>query len=137
MAIVLFAMIGLISNKDHRRKANDVLFKVVFRILCRPLSAVVRFHNQQYRPKGVGFCVANHTTPMDVAILGADCTYSLVSDAKKQILIKLLLLGIFHFHYCWPCPCLSWDFDIFNRNFNCCRPIKFVRVYECVFCVRL
>lgn len=83
MAIVLFASVGLISDESKRRKVNDILFRVVHRMLCRPLSAVVRFHNLQYRPTKAGFCVANHTTPMDVAILGADCTYSLVSQANR------------------------------------------------------
>ncbi|XP_055314413.1 glycerol-3-phosphate acyltransferase 3 isoform X6 [Sitodiplosis mosellana] len=78
VAIVVFTLIGTIPNARLRKCVNDVLFKVAFRLMCRPLSAVVTFHNTQYRPNSSGFCVANHTSPMDVAILGADCTYSLV-----------------------------------------------------------
>lgn len=83
MAIVVFTLIGIIPNRKIRKYVNDILFKAAFRLMCRPLSAVVTFHNTHWRPKTQGFCVANHTSPIDVAILGADCTYSLV---RKQIL---------------------------------------------------
>lgn len=78
MAIVVFTLIGLIPNRSLRKYVNDILFKVAIRLMCRPLSAVVTFHNTHWRPKNKGFCVANHTSPIDVAILGVDCTYSLV-----------------------------------------------------------
>lgn len=96
MAIVVFTLIGSIPNAKYRRVVNDVLFKMAFRLLCRPLSAVVTFHNTQYRPTSTGFCVANHTSPMDVAILGADCTYSLVRilDRKKRLAHHIILGGI-------------------------------------------
>lgn len=83
VAIVSFSMIGLIPNLIVRQKVNDILFKVIFRLICRSLSAVITFHDTEYRPQRMGFCVANHTTPLDVAILANDCTYSLVSSTLK------------------------------------------------------
>lgn len=84
MAIIVFSLIGTIPNARARIYVNDYMFKMTQRLFCRPLSAVVTFHNTQYRPRNKGFCVANHTTPMDVAILGSDCTYSLVRLKSDQ-----------------------------------------------------
>ena len=50
-----------------------------FRILSRSFSGVVRFHNEQFRPKSDGICVANHTTPIDVVVLSCDRSYALVT----------------------------------------------------------
>jgi len=51
-----------------------------FRILSRSFSGVVRFHNEQFRPKSDGICVANHTTPIDVVVLSCDRSYALVGQ---------------------------------------------------------
>lgn len=110
MAIVVFTLIGLIPNAKVRKRVNDVLFKSAFRLMCRPLSAVVTFHNTQYRPGNLGCCVANHTSPMDVCILGADRTYSLVRKQKQykqarqlhifyQKKIKFIFWGYFGYIY--------------------------------------
>ena len=53
-----------------------------FRILSRSFSGVVRFHNEQFRPKSDGICVANHTTPIDVVVLSCDRSYALVTKLK-------------------------------------------------------
>lgn len=50
-----------------------------FRIMARCLSAVIRIHNKEYRPKNGSVCVANHTSPVDVLVLSTDNNYSLVS----------------------------------------------------------
>lgn len=78
MAIAMFSVVGLIPSTRCRKYVNDFLFRAGFRLLCRPLSTVVTFHNLQYRPRNQGVCVANHTSPYDIAILGVDCCYSLV-----------------------------------------------------------
>ena len=54
--------------------------KTCFRILARSFSAVIQFHNQEYRPKPDGICVANHTTPIDAVILSNDMSYALVNN---------------------------------------------------------
>lgn len=78
--VIVFYLIGYISNDEIRRYVNDKMFKVSLRLLIRSLSSVVTFHNTQYRPKGNGFCVANHTSPIDVCVLGSDHTYSLIGQ---------------------------------------------------------
>ena len=56
-----------------------------FRILSRSFSGVIRFHNQEYRPKSDGICVANHTTPIDVVVLSCDRSYALVTCTLKFV----------------------------------------------------
>lgn len=73
-----FAFVGMIPTYRLRRAMNDIVFKHTFRMITRSISGVVRFHHPEYKPKNCGFCVANHTTPIDIAILSTDCTYSLV-----------------------------------------------------------
>ena len=42
------------------------------------IVACIKFHNKENRPKTDGICVANHTSPIDVMVLGADNAYALV-----------------------------------------------------------
>lgn len=76
--VIGFAFVGMIPTYRLRRAMNDIVFKHTFRMITRSISGVVRFHHPEYKPKNCGFCVANHTTPIDIAILSTDCTYSLV-----------------------------------------------------------
>lgn len=76
--IFSFGLVGCVPHKQLRRWMNDTVSLIGFRIIARSLSAVVYFHNEEYKPKSCGFCVANHTSPIDVSILASDCTYSLV-----------------------------------------------------------
>ena len=39
---------------------------------------------RENKAKGGGICVANHTSPIDVVILGCDNTYAMVSYRKLQ-----------------------------------------------------
>lgn len=77
-AVASFAIVGLIPVRKWRRLLNDWAFKMTFIMISGSLSADVEFHNKEFRPKNCGFCVANHTSPIDIAILSTDCTYSLV-----------------------------------------------------------
>lgn len=63
------SLIGYVTNLRLRRYLYNIVSKVLFRIITRSLSAVIRFHDIENKPKNKGFCVANHTTPMDVALL--------------------------------------------------------------------
>lgn len=74
-----FTFVSLIPHEKLRRWCNDKSSLIGFRIFSRSLSAVITIYNEEYKPKRCGFCVANHTSPIDVAILSTDCTYSLVS----------------------------------------------------------
>ncbi|XP_017045305.1 glycerol-3-phosphate acyltransferase 3 isoform X1 [Drosophila ficusphila] len=58
----------------------SLCFKVTFRLIASSMSSFIKFHNKQYKPTVSGFCVANHTSPLDVAILSTDCTYSLIGQ---------------------------------------------------------
>ncbi|XP_058446988.1 glycerol-3-phosphate acyltransferase 3 isoform X1 [Malaya genurostris] len=78
--VIGFAIVGIIPQRKLRIQANEYVFKHTFRIICRSLSAVIRFHNEEYKPKKCGFCVANHTTPIDIAILSTDHSYSLIGQ---------------------------------------------------------
>ncbi|XP_037966490.1 glycerol-3-phosphate acyltransferase 4 isoform X4 [Plutella xylostella] len=55
-------------------------YKMSFRVLFRGLSCVITYHDEKYRPQGNGFCVANHTSPIDVAILSSNDCYSLIGQ---------------------------------------------------------
>ncbi|XP_039953262.1 glycerol-3-phosphate acyltransferase 4 isoform X1 [Bactrocera tryoni] len=78
VAVVANSLVAMIPFEFLRHPCADLSFKITFRIMTRSLSAVITFHNTEYKPKGSGFCVANHTSPLDVAILSTDCTFSLV-----------------------------------------------------------
>ncbi|XP_059608997.1 glycerol-3-phosphate acyltransferase 4 isoform X3 [Phlebotomus argentipes] len=79
-AVVSFAIIGCIPMRRLRRRLNDEAFKITFRLISNSISAVITFHNPEFRPRNCGFCVANHTSPIDISILSTDCTYSLIGQ---------------------------------------------------------
>lgn len=74
-----FTFVSLIPHEKLRRWCNDKSSLIGFRIFSRSLSTVINIYNDEYKPKRCGFCVANHTSPIDIVILSTDCTYSLVS----------------------------------------------------------
>jgi glycerol-3-phosphate O-acyltransferase 3/4 len=57
-----------------------------FRMFIRAFSGVLTFYNPENRPKSDGICVANHTTPVDVIILGCDNVYALVGQRQGGFL---------------------------------------------------
>jgi len=65
-----------------RRFTYEFVNKAACRILMRSCSAVVHFHNRQYKAKGGGICVANHTSPIDTFLLGMDNVYALVGQQQ-------------------------------------------------------
>uniref|UniRef100_A0A1L8EDT9 Putative phosphate acyltransferase n=1 Tax=Haematobia irritans TaxID=7368 RepID=A0A1L8EDT9_HAEIR len=79
-AVVSNSIVAMIPFRIVRRYFADIAFKVTFRLICCSLSAVINFHNTQYKPKTTGFCVANHTSPLDVGIMSTDCTFSLIGQ---------------------------------------------------------
>lgn len=76
--VVALTIVGFVPFEDLRIWMNNKVSLVAYRIIIRSLSALIIVHNEEYQPKNCGFCVANHTSPIDVAILSTDCTYSLV-----------------------------------------------------------
>ena len=79
--VVAMTIVGFVPFEDLRLWMNNKVSLVAYRIIIRSLSALIIVHNEEYQPKNCGFCVANHTSPIDVAILSTDCTYSLVRIA--------------------------------------------------------
>ena len=53
-----------------------------YRILSRGLSAVITYHDRENMPVTGGICVANHTSPIDVMILGCDNCYALTGQKQ-------------------------------------------------------
>ncbi|EDW01946.1 glycerol-3-phosphate acyltransferase 3 isoform X4 [Drosophila grimshawi] len=76
--VISNTFVALIPIRFLRTYLAGLCFKITFRLISNSLSALIVFHNKQYKPSTSGFCVANHTTPLDVAILSTDCTFSLV-----------------------------------------------------------
>lgn len=83
--VCAFGLVGLLPSHRLKRTLNELVYKIGFRIMTRSISGTINFYNKEYRPRSGGFCVANHTTPLDIAILSNDCLFSLVRK-KKQIL---------------------------------------------------
>lgn len=99
------SLVAMIPFKIVRHFFADIAFKLTFRLICCSISAVINFHNVEYKPKSTGFCVANHTSPLDVAILSTDCTFSLVRIffALKKLIQNVACLKFYvgktHFNY--------------------------------------
>ncbi|XP_030369141.1 glycerol-3-phosphate acyltransferase 3 isoform X1 [Scaptodrosophila lebanonensis] len=79
-AVITNSFVALIPYRFLRHPLADLSFKITFRLISSSLSALIKFHNKQYKPSTSGFCVANHTSPLDVAILSTDCTFSLIGQ---------------------------------------------------------
>ncbi|SPP73233.1 glycerol-3-phosphate acyltransferase 3 isoform X2 [Drosophila guanche] len=79
-AVLTNSIVALIPNRFLRLLLADLSFKITFRLIASSLSSLIKFHNKQYRPTRSGFCVANHTSPLDVAILSTDRTFSLIGQ---------------------------------------------------------
>lgn len=72
------AFVGQIRDGEFKRWLHYQVYTLSFQILGGVLSAVIKYHNPQNRPKQ-GICVANHTSPIDVLVLACDNAYALVS----------------------------------------------------------
>ncbi|XP_034235519.1 glycerol-3-phosphate acyltransferase 3-like isoform X3 [Thrips palmi] len=71
-------LVGLIPDCALKRILNNWVMLTCFRILARSLSSSLTYHNLELMPKSGGVCVANHTSPIDVVILGTMTTFALV-----------------------------------------------------------
>lgn len=78
--IIGTALMGLLPQNSIKRFLIRYMYISAFRIMARAQSAVIKFHNKEYRPTNGSICVANHTSPVDVQILSVDNCYSLVSQ---------------------------------------------------------
>ncbi|XP_037947654.1 glycerol-3-phosphate acyltransferase 3 isoform X1 [Teleopsis dalmanni] len=80
VAVVTNSLVAFLPFQFLRHYCADLSYKLSFRLITASLSAVIKFHNTEYKPKASGFCVANHTSPLDVGVLSTDCTFSLIGQ---------------------------------------------------------
>jgi 1-acyl-sn-glycerol-3-phosphate acyltransferase len=80
--VVSMALIGLIRDRRLRFKLYERAAKIAHIIILGSVTAHITYHNTRYRPKGSGFCVSNHTSPMDMSVLSADCILTLVRTMR-------------------------------------------------------
>jgi len=82
LMIVGTAVIGNLPSGPFKKWCNYRLSVTCYRIMSRAFSAVITFHNKENRANGGGICVANHTSPIDIIILGCDNCYAMVGQAQ-------------------------------------------------------
>ncbi|KAI6227395.1 Phospholipid/glycerol acyltransferase domain-containing protein [Aphelenchoides fujianensis] len=85
LLVVFSLVIGAVPNEEYRIWMNKYAMLCFFRILSRAFSSIVIFHNPENRAES-GIVVANHTTPMDVAILSCDNVYAMIGQKQGGFL---------------------------------------------------
>jgi len=73
------ACVGPLKEGEFKRWLNYHVFTSCFQVLGGALSAVIRYHHVENKPKA-GICVANHTSPIDVLVLACDNAYALIGQ---------------------------------------------------------
>lgn len=79
-------LVGHLPESRTKNKLSELVHLMCYRICCRGLSATIRYHNLENRPKKGGICVANHTSPIDVVILANDGCYAMVGQIHGGLL---------------------------------------------------
>ncbi|MCJ8740905.1 hypothetical protein PDJAM_G00064410 [Pangasius djambal] len=74
------SLVGLLPSSSVKNWISDLIHITCYRICARGLSATIRYHNKENRPKKGGICVANHTSPIDIVILANDGCYAMVGQ---------------------------------------------------------
>ncbi|XP_058271677.1 glycerol-3-phosphate acyltransferase 3 isoform X2 [Hemibagrus wyckioides] len=74
------SLVGLLPSSSVKDWISDLIHITCYRICARGLSATIRYHNKENRPKKGGICVANHTSPIDIVILANDGCYAMVGQ---------------------------------------------------------
>ncbi|XP_071793178.1 glycerol-3-phosphate acyltransferase 3-like [Asterias amurensis] len=77
--LVSSAFIGYLPDSRFKQILNKYSSLTLHRMFCRCFSAIITFHNRENRAKG-GICVANHTSPIDIAILSSDNVYAFIGQ---------------------------------------------------------
>ncbi|XP_052745661.1 glycerol-3-phosphate acyltransferase 3 isoform X2 [Bicyclus anynana] len=76
--ITSLSLIGFLPESKFRRWLAAIFYKISIRTLMRSMSCVTSFHDTEHSPRYNGFCVANHTSPIDVGVLSVNTCFSLV-----------------------------------------------------------
>lgn len=81
LLVVGTLFIGAMPAGKHKRWCYERLNLTCYRIFCSGLMAVITHHNLENRAKSGGICVVNHTSPIDIAIMGTANCYAMVGQA--------------------------------------------------------
>ncbi|VDN58699.1 unnamed protein product [Dracunculus medinensis] len=93
--VVSTALIGFLTDGPLKTWLNKNCMLCCYLILSGSVTAIITFHNEQNKLAGSdfgpirsipGICVANHTSPIDVAILGIDNVYAYVGQRHGGLL---------------------------------------------------
>uniref|UniRef100_A0A8C1FJH3 Glycerol-3-phosphate acyltransferase 3 n=2 Tax=Cyprinus carpio TaxID=7962 RepID=A0A8C1FJH3_CYPCA len=79
-------LVGLLPSSNVKNWLSDLVHITCYRICARGLSATIRYHNKENRPKKGGICVANHTSPIDIVILANDGCYAMVGQVHGGLM---------------------------------------------------
>ncbi|XP_053729916.1 glycerol-3-phosphate acyltransferase 3 isoform X1 [Synchiropus splendidus] len=79
-------VVGFLPQSSVKDWLSEVVHLTCYRICARGLSATIRYHNRENKPRKGGICVANHTTPIDVVILANDGCYAMVGQVHGGLL---------------------------------------------------
>uniref|UniRef100_H3DES7 1-acylglycerol-3-phosphate O-acyltransferase 9, like n=2 Tax=Tetraodon nigroviridis TaxID=99883 RepID=H3DES7_TETNG len=78
--------VGLLPNSRAKSWLSEWVHVMCFRICARGLSAAIRYHNPENKPRRGGICVANHTSPIDILILCNDGGYAMVGQVHGGLM---------------------------------------------------
>ncbi|KAJ0067678.1 hypothetical protein NL108_009802, partial [Boleophthalmus pectinirostris] len=78
--------VGFLPNSSIKSWLSEWVHVMCYRICARGLSATIRYHNRENKPKKGGICVANHTTPIDIVILCNDGCYAMVGQVHGGLM---------------------------------------------------
>ncbi|KAH9416838.1 transferase, partial [Dermatophagoides pteronyssinus] len=84
--IICTGLIGCLPDSEFKRKIYYNASLVCFRIMSRAFSGIITFHDRHNIAKPGGITVANHTSPIDVAVLACDNCYALVGQKQGGFL---------------------------------------------------
>ena len=93
------SLIGLLPESKFRRFLGAIAYQIAIRTLMRSMSCVTNFHDTQYMPRSNGFCVANHTSPIDVGTLSVNTCFSLVGLVEVLPALGLMCF-VFRVNHC-------------------------------------
>ncbi|XP_030593597.1 glycerol-3-phosphate acyltransferase 3-like [Archocentrus centrarchus] len=78
--------VGMLPNWRIKFWLSEWVHVMCYRICARGLSATIRYHNRENKPKKGGICVANHTSPIDIVILCNDGCYAMVGQVHGGLM---------------------------------------------------
>ncbi|XP_059905680.1 glycerol-3-phosphate acyltransferase 3 [Gadus macrocephalus] len=84
--VISTTLVGFLPETSAKHWLSEVAHLMFYRICARGLSATIRYHNKENRPKKGGICVANHTTPIDIVILANDRCYAMVGQVHGGLM---------------------------------------------------